>query len=36
MNGYSWGMVALFLLIGYFIGVYAPGPGQKLRAATGV
>jgi hypothetical protein len=36
MNGYSWGMVLLFLLIGYFIGVYMPGPGARLRTAVGV
>lgn len=35
MNGYHWGMILLFLLIGYFIGVYWPGPGNSLRTTIG-
>jgi hypothetical protein len=36
MNGYHWGMIFLFLLIGYMIGVYMPGPGVTLRAKIGL
>lgn len=36
MRGYHWGMIVLFLVIGYFIGVYMPGPGAALRAKVGV
>jgi len=36
MRSYHWGMILLFLLIGYFIGVWKPAPGQQLRAAIGI
>lgn len=36
MRGYHWGMCLLFLFIGYVIGLYAPGPGQRLKAAIGM
>lgn len=32
MRGYHWGMVVAFLLIGYIIGIYMPGPGVTIRA----
>lgn len=35
MNGYHWGAILAFLLIGYFLGVWFPGPGSKVRAAIG-
>ncbi len=36
MRGYHWGMIFLFLVIGYIIGMWMPGPGARLRAAIGV
>jgi hypothetical protein len=36
MRGYHWGMIVLFLVIGYLIGMYWPTPGQKLRATLGI
>jgi len=36
MRSYHWGMILLFLFIGYLIGVWYPGPGARLRAAVGV
>lgn len=35
MRGYHWGMIVLFLLIGYAIAIYAPGPGNRFRSAIG-
>ncbi len=36
MNGYHWTGVLVLLLIGYFLGVYMPGPGTAVRAKLGV
>lgn len=36
MRSYHWGMIAFFLIIGYLIGIYMPGPGAKFRAAIGM
>ena len=36
MRGYHWGMIALFLLIGYAIALWYPGPGMKVKAALGM
>ncbi len=36
MRSYHWGMILLFLAIGYMIGVVKPGPGQQLRTAIGI
>jgi hypothetical protein len=36
MNGYHWGGIIVLLLIGYFIGIYMPGPGQMVRGKLGV
>jgi hypothetical protein len=36
MNGYHWGAIVLFLLIGYALGVWMPGPGLKVRASLGM
>ncbi len=32
MRGYHWGMIILFLVIGYGIGMYWPMPGNKVRS----
>jgi hypothetical protein len=31
-----WGMIVLFLIIGYLLGVWFPGPGSRLRTAVGM
>lgn len=36
MRGYHWGMIFLFLVTGYLIGVWMPGPGQKLKTIVGM
>lgn len=36
MRSYHWGMIVLFLVVGYLAGVWFPGPGQKLRASVGM
>lgn len=36
MNGYHWGAIIMFLLIGYFLGVFFPVPGTRVRTAIGV
>lgn len=35
MRAYHWGAILLFLAIGYFIGIWMPGPGVRVRAAIG-
>jgi len=30
-----WGFLFLVLLVGYFLGIYWPGPGASARAALG-
>jgi hypothetical protein len=29
-------MIVLFLLVGYLIGVWMPGPGQRFKMAIGM
>lgn len=36
MRGYHWGAIVVVLLIGYLIGVWMPGPGNRLRGAIGM
>lgn len=35
MRSYHWGMIVLFLFVGYMIGIFMPGPGVTLRAKIG-
>ena len=35
MRSYHWGMMLLLLAVGYMIGVYMPGWGNRFRATIG-
>lgn len=35
MRGYHWGMIFLFLAVGYMLATWIPGPGQRLKAMLG-
>jgi hypothetical protein len=36
MTRYHWGGMLVLLLLGYFVGVWYPGPGAMVRAKIGV
>jgi hypothetical protein len=35
MRGYHWGFLILVLAIGYLLGIYMPGWGNRFRAMIG-
>jgi hypothetical protein len=36
MRSYHWGMILLFLIVGYLAGVWFPAPGVAFRSKIGM